>query len=65
MWFMKTSLVRSRKYGDKIQLCGRNFTSSVKKLINEKIAAEIRPSLHFIEDDEGTIFAEGRAKRSI
>lgn len=53
------AVVRSRKYGDKIQLCGRNFTSSVKKLINEKIAAEIRPSLHFIEDDEGTIFAEG------
>ena len=30
----------------------------VKKLINEKIPPQERASLHFIEDDEGTIFAE-------
>ena len=51
--------VRSRIYGDKIKLSGRNFTSSVKKLINEMIVVENRSSLHFIEDEEGTIFAEG------
>ena len=53
------AIVRSRVYGDKIKLCGRNFTSSVKKLINEMIAVENRSTLHFIEDEEGTIFAEG------
>ena len=53
------AIVRSRKYGDKIKLCRRSFTSSVKKLINETIAAEDRNILHFIEDEEGTIFAEG------
>lgn len=51
--------VRSRKFGDKIRLKGRNFTSSIKKLINEKILPEMRSSLHFLEDEEGTIFAEG------
>ena len=52
-------IVRSRKYGDKIQLKGRNFNSSVKKLINEKVLPSVRPTLHFLEDEEGTIFAEG------
>ena len=53
------AVLRSRKYGDKIRLKGRSFTSSVKKLINEKIPADIRSTLHFIADSEGTIFAEG------
>jgi tRNA(Ile)-lysidine synthase len=52
-------VVRSRKFGDKIQLKGRNFSSSVKKLINEKILPSIRPTLHFLEDEDGTIYAEG------
>lgn len=52
------TVVRNRKYGDRIQLKGRNFYSSVKKLINEKIPEPQRPFLHFIEDSEGTIFAE-------
>ena len=51
-------IVRTRKYGDKIRLKGREFTSSVKKLINEKIPLEKRNSLLFIEDEEGTILAE-------
>lgn len=51
-------VVRNRKYGDKIRLSGRNFTSSVKKLINEKIPDSLRRSLHFIEDEAGTVFAE-------
>lgn len=52
------AFVRGRCFGDKIKLFGKNFTSSVKKLINEKIPAEKRGTLHFIEDEEGTIFAE-------
>jgi len=53
------AIVRSRKFGDKIRLKGRNFTSSVKKMINEKIPADKREFLHFIEDEEGTVFAQG------
>ncbi|MCM1132619.1 MAG: tRNA lysidine(34) synthetase TilS [Ruminococcus flavefaciens] len=52
------AVVRSRKFGDRIRLSGRDFTSSVKKLINEKIPDSIKPTLHFIEDDMGTVFAE-------
>ncbi len=52
------AILRNRRFGDRIQLRGRSFTSSVKKLINEKIPPQERASLHFIEDDEGTIFAE-------
>lgn len=52
------AVLRSRVFGDRIMLRGRSFTSSVKKLINEKIPASQRGTLHFIEDDEGTIFAE-------
>ena len=52
------SVLRSRKKGDKIQLSGRSFHSSIKKIINEKIPHKERDTLHFIEDEEGTIFAE-------
>ncbi len=52
------AIVRNRRFGDKIQLCGRNFTSSVKKLINEKVPENLRSSLYFIEDETGTVFAE-------
>ena len=52
------AVLRNRRSGDKIQLRGRDFRSSVKKLINAKIPPEDRGTLHFIEDDEGTIFAE-------
>jgi tRNA(Ile)-lysidine synthase len=50
--------VRNRRFGDRIRLSGRGFTSSVKKLINEKVPQELRSELHFIEDENGTIFAE-------
>ena len=53
------AFVRGRKFGDRIQLPGRDFTSSVKKLINENIPQELRSRLCFIEDEEGTIYAEG------
>ncbi len=52
------AVLRSRRFGDKIRLAGRDFSSSVKKLINEKIPPESRDTLHFIEDGIGTIFAE-------
>lgn len=53
-----TAVVRNRKFGDKLKLRGRNFTSSVKKIINETIPVSQRKTLHFIEDDEGTVFGE-------
>ena len=52
------AVVRNRKNGDRIQLKGRNFTSSVKKLINEQIPASLRPFIHFIEDEEGTVYGD-------
>ena len=60
------AVLRNRRFGDRIQLRGRNFSSSVKKLINETVPKELRDTLHFIEDDEGTVFAEciGVAQRA-
>ncbi len=52
------AFVRNRRNGDKIRLHGKNFTSTVKKLINEKVPADMRTELHFIEDEIGTVFAE-------
>ncbi len=51
-------ILRNRRYGDKIKLMGRDFTSSVKKLINEKVPHEKRKHLHFLSDDKGLIFME-------
>lgn len=53
-----TMILRNRRNGDKIRLAGRNFTSSVKKLINAQIKPDERPFLHFIDDECGTVFAE-------
>lgn len=50
--------LRNRRFGDRIRLAGKDFTSSVKKLINEKIPKDQRQILHFIDDSQGTIFAE-------
>lgn len=52
-------MLHKRKNGDKIRLAGRNFTSSVKKLLNENIRADMRPYIHFLSDDKGLIFIEG------
>lgn len=52
-------VLRNRRNGDRIRLSSRSFTSSVKKLINEKIPPEKRGRLHFLSDSEGTILAEG------
>lgn len=51
-------VLRNRRFGDRIRLHGKNFTSSVKKLINEKIPSDQREKLHFLEDQNGTFFAE-------
>jgi len=53
-----TMILRNRRNGDKIRLAGRNFNSSVKKLINAQVKPDERPFLHFIDDECGTIFAE-------
>ena len=50
--------LRNRKSGDKIKLCNRNFTSSVKKLFNEYIPKEQRDNTVILEDEMGIIFIE-------
>ncbi len=52
-------ILRGRNYGDRIKLAGNGFTSSVKKLLNEKIRADIRPFIHFLADSVGVIYIEG------
>lgn len=51
-------ILRNRRFGDKIKLSGKDFTSSVKKLINEKVPLGLREEMHFLEDEKGTVFAE-------
>lgn len=51
-------ILRGRRNGDRIQLAGRDFTSSVKKLLNEKVRADLRPFTHFLSDDEGLVYIE-------
>lgn len=53
-----TIILRNRRYGDKIKLSGRSFTSSVKKLLNENIPSEKRSFIHFLSDDLGLIYVE-------
>lgn len=53
-----TMILRNRRNGDKIKLAGKSFTSSVKKLINAQISPDEKPFLHFIDDENGTVFAE-------
>lgn len=47
-----------RPYGARIQLCGRTFTSSLKKCIQASVPRERRSTLHTLMDDEGVVFAE-------
>ncbi|MGN0584993.1 MAG: tRNA lysidine(34) synthetase TilS [Ruminococcus sp.] len=51
-------ILRSRKPGDRIKLAGRDFTVLIKKRIQEVVPLSERSVLHFLEDEEGTIFAE-------
>ena len=41
-----------------MQLCGCNFTSSLKKRIQEKVPKEKRSTLHLLYDAAGVIYAE-------
>ena len=52
-------VVRNRRDGDKIRLCRRDFTSSVKKLFNQAFDRQLRDSRVIVADDEGLIFVEG------
>lgn len=54
-----TAVLRNRRDGDKINLVGRSFTSSVKKLFNADVPASLRASRAVIEDGEGVAFVEG------
>ncbi|MBQ5988351.1 MAG: tRNA lysidine(34) synthetase TilS [Oscillospiraceae bacterium] len=51
-------MLRNRLPGDRIKLENRNFTSSVKKLLNVCTEAAERDSLCFVTDDEGILFIE-------
>ena len=51
-------ILRNRRFGDRVQLIGREFTSSVKKLLNEKVDKTIKSTVQFIADDEGIVFME-------
>lgn len=50
--------LRGRKYGDHVQFAGHQSESSVKKQIQKRVPPQRRQSLHFLADEEGTIFAE-------
>ncbi len=50
--------LRNRNSGDRIQLCGRDFTSSVKKLFNAKIPVEQREKTAILQDDSGIIYID-------
>ncbi|WP_049962971.1 tRNA lysidine(34) synthetase TilS [Ruminococcus sp. HUN007] len=51
-------VLRNRMPGDRIKLENRNFTSSVKKLLNSLTEPEERDSLCFAADDSGILFIE-------
>lgn len=51
--------LRGRRAGDRMRLAGRGFTVVIKKRIQETVPLSKRQTLHFLEDEEGTIFAEG------
>lgn len=52
-------LLRNRQNGDKITLCGRNFSSSVKKLFNASVPLELRDKTVILCDDDGLVWVEG------
>lgn len=51
--------IRNRKNGDKIRLCSRSFTSSVKKLFYENVPLENRDKTVILCDDDGIVWIEG------
>ncbi len=51
--------VRNRRCGDRIRLCGKGFTSSVKTLFNAEVEPRERAKRLFVCDDDGIVFIEG------
>lgn len=51
--------LRNRLDGDRITLCSRDFSSSVKKLFNAEFPPEIRDNRLLLCDDDGLVFVEG------
>lgn len=51
-------LLRGRQYGDHVRFAGHASESSVKKEIQKRVPPQRRQTLHFLADEEGTIFAE-------
>lgn len=47
--------LRNRRKGDKIRLEGKDFTTSVKKLFNQKVSLEEREKIIFVCDGDGII----------
>lgn len=57
---MGKSVIRTRQPGDRMRLCGKGYTKTLKKLYNEyKIPPEDRETLPVIADDEGVIWIYG------
>ena len=52
-------LLRNRRDGDRFVRANRDFTSSLKKLMNEKYAAGERDFIPILADDSGIIWVEG------
>lgn len=52
-------LLRNRRDGDSFVRANRDFTSSLKKLMNEKYAAGERDFIPILADDSGIIWVEG------
>ena len=52
-------VIRNRRNGDRVRLCGRDFTSEVKKLLQARFAPEERRRALLLCDSEGVIFVEG------
>ncbi|SDA16936.1 tRNA(Ile)-lysidine synthase [Ruminococcus sp. YE71] len=52
-------VIRNKRNGDRLRLCGRNFTSEVKKLLQAKFSPEERRRAVILCDSEGVIFVEG------
>lgn len=51
-------VLRNRRGGDKIQLSGRSFHSSLKKLFSEKVPKSERELKCILSDDNGVLFVE-------
>jgi tRNA(Ile)-lysidine synthase len=52
-------VLRNRRDGDRIQLCGNTFHSRLKKLLNRDVPLKERSFVAVLSDDNGIIWAEG------